>query len=266
MTLTLTVSNVINPTELTAPPLADFPEFQRLFSVIEPNPPTLDPATSRVVFPYRMRPRDEGKFQIPELKYVFARRAGSPKQFRLDPAHAESVPFIVTKPVVPKAEVRPLDGPPEFFELRGGFARSGGPEATWWVGLFAGFGLIGVGWVAGWRRMYPDAARLARIRRNRAARVTLDRLRSAVKSPDPTAATAAAFRGYLTARHGIPFAAQTPQEVADSLRAVEFPADRVIDAEAILRGFDAVRYGGSTEQAASPTAVAALIERWEGVR
>lgn len=266
ITLTLTVSNVSNPHELVAPPLADMPDLQRLFSTIElGQQPKPDPPESRVEFRYKVRPRNEGNFTIPELTYVFAVHAGGRTQFQT--TRAEAVTFSVTKPVVPKADPRPLDGPPSFFELREGrFVRSGAPGVGWWIGLFGGAIMIGFAWVFGWRWMYPDAARLARIRRNRAVRTALDRLRVAPKRADPLAETAAAFRGYLIGRYGVPYTAQTPHEIAGALQKLDFPAERITTAEQLLRESDAVRYGGAVHTLVTPAVVVALIELWEGVR
>lgn len=267
-TLTLTVTGAANPHELTRPPLADRDEFRQLFSVIDDLPgPAAAPTTTAVEFRYRARPRTEGRFEVPELKYLYyARQAAQNRRFQS--AYAAAVPFTVTKPVTKSAAAVPLDGPPRLFEVRerGPFARSGGPGVGWWAGLFGGATLAAVGWVVGWRWVYPDAARLAKIRRTRAVRVALDRLRKAAAAADPAAATAAAFCGYLTARFGVPPAARTPPEVADALRAQAFDDTRVAAAEGLLRRCDAARFAGTTDAAVSPAEAAAVIERWEGVR
>jgi len=265
-TLTLTISNAANPHELTAPPLGEMPEFQRLFSVITLNPsPKPSPDTLRVEIRYTVRPRIEGQFQIPELKYRFARRSGGQTQFQM--TYAEAVPFTVTKPVVPSADPRPLDGPPAFFGLREDrFMQSGGPGCVWWLGLIGGAGVIGLTWIAGWRWLYPDAVRLFRIRRNRAVRMALDRLRAAHRHSDPAAETADSLRTYLVGRHGVPHAARTPHEIATALRAIDFPEDRIAVTEQLLREADAVRFGGRGQASITPGKVVALIEQWEGVR
>jgi hypothetical protein len=268
ITLTLTVANAANPHELTRPPLADRDEFKRLFSVVAdlPGPPPAPTATA-AVFRYRVRPRAAGAFEVPEVTYLYyAKRAAANRRFQT--AFVEAVPFTVTKPVAKSAVAVPLDGPPRFFALRsnGPFARSGGPGACGWFVLVVVAAVGGLGWVVVWRRVFPDAARLAKIRRTRAVRVALDRLRKATTSADPTAATAAVFRGYLAARFGVPSAAQTPPEVADALRQVGVDVGRVADAEGLLRGCDAVRFAGSGDTAVSPATAVMLIERWEGIR
>ena len=264
MTLTLTVGNAANPHELTRPSLAARDDFRQLFQVIEDLPTqTSNPAAFR----YKVRPRTTGQFQIPELKYLYY-AAQAPPDRRFQTAYATPLPFTVTEPVVKASPAVPLDGPPRFFELRANsaFARSGGPGVGWYAAVFGLVAAAAVGWVAGWRALFPDAVRLARIRRNRAVRVALDRLRKAATATDPTAATATAFRGYLVARFGVPPSAQTPGEVGDGLRQLGFAADRTEEAEGLLRRCDVARFAGASDTAVSPRTAADLIERWEGVR
>jgi hypothetical protein len=267
LTLTLTVTNAANPHELTRPPLADRDDFRKLFGVIEDIPgPAPPPDAAKVEFRYKVRPRKEGTFQLPELKYLYYAQAAPPDR-RFQSAFIEGLPFSVSKPPVPKSPVVPLDGPPQFFQVRSAavFPPSGGPTTWWWAGLLGGAVVLTAGWVIGWRVWYPDAARLARIRRTRAVRVALDRLRAAERSPDSTAATAIAFRRYLHDRFGLPYSATTPAEVAAGLTELDLLPDRVADAEKLLRDCDAARFAAVGDAAVSPESAVRLIERWEGV-
>ena len=267
LTLTLTVANAANPHELSRPPLADRDDFRKLFAAIEDIPsPTPPPDATKVEFRYKVRPRAEGAFRIPELKYLYYAQAAPPDR-RFQTAFVAAVPFSVSKPPVPKSPVVPLDGPPQFFQVRGDsvFPPSGGPGAWWWAALLGGAAVLTVGWVVGWRVWYPDAARLARIRRTRAVRVALDRLRTAGRSADPTAATATALRRYLHDRFGLPHTATTPAEVAAGLTELNLPPDRVAEAERLLRACDAARFAATGDVPVSPDEAVRLIERWEGV-
>jgi hypothetical protein len=145
------------------------------------------------------------------------------------------------------------------------FPPAGAPTAGWWAGLLGGAAVLTVGWIIGWRVLYPDAARLARIRRTRAVRVALDRLRAAGRAADPTAATAAAFRRYLHDRFGLSHAAATPAEVAAGLTGLNLPPDRIAHAERLLRECDAARFAAAGDAPVSPDKAVRLIERWEGV-
>lgn len=263
LTLTLVVRQAANPHELTRPPLLELDGFSTLFTVVEdlPDEPDEPDGSADVTFRYRLTPRSEGGYQIPELTYCYY-EPRAPSRARTQTVYAKAVPFQVTK--LPQGVVTsvPIDGPPEFFERRdgGAFARSGGPQWWAWVGLFTA-GVVGaVGWVVGWRVLFPDAARLARIRHHKAVRTALDRLRKG----DPTAEqVAVTVRNYLIARWGLAFTAQTPAEVAAGLSGVGLPSERAAEAEGLLRACDASRFGGDT--GVSPARAAAMIERWEGV-
>ncbi len=260
LTLTLVVSNVVNPDDLTRPPLLDFAKFRDLFSSVEdlPSDPT---AGDEVTFSYRVTPRNEGAFHIPELTYC-SYQPLAPTGSRTLTTHAAKVPFAVTKPAVTRSP--PLVGPPEFFGVRsdGAFTRSGAPGWWVWVVLFAGGALAAGVWVLTWRRLYPDAARLAAIRRHRAVRIALDRLRRPHVSADGIAVT---LRNYLIARWGLAFTAQTPAEVATGLAEVGVPPERAAEAEGVLRACDGARFAAATDNPVSAAAVAAMVERWEGV-
>ncbi len=258
LTLALVVSNVVNPDELTRPRLLDFAAFRAVFSAVEDLPP--DPmAGGEATFSYRVTPRNEGPFHIPELKYC-SYQPLAPAGFRTLTTHATKVQFTVTKPAIPPSP--PLIGPEEFFAVRsdGGFTRSGGPDWWLWVVLIAVGGGVGVVWVVGWRRFYPDAARLAVIRRHRAVRVALDRLRRPKVTANVVAVT---LRNYLIARYGLAFTAQTPTEVVAGLAEVGVPAERAAEAEEVLRACDAARFAAATDSPVSAAAVAGMIERWE---
>jgi hypothetical protein len=261
-TLTLVVSNAVNPHELTRPPLMELPDFRARFTAAEDLPDESTPA-GEARFRYKLTPRNEGPARIPELVYRSYQplaRTGKREQT----TRALGVPFTVTPPAETGAPPVPLEGPAEFFAVRtdGVFARSGGPGPGAWVGLLAAAAGVLAGWVVGWRWLFPDAARLARIRRNRAVRVALDRLRRGNVGPEQVAIT---VRNYLIARWGLAFTAQTPAEVATGLVEVGVPTDWAADAEDLLRGCDAARFAGDTDTGVSPNRAAAMIERWEGV-
>jgi hypothetical protein len=90
-----------------------------------------------------------------------------------------------------------------------------------------------VAWYAVWRRLYPDAARAARLRRGRAARRALDAL---ARLPDDARARAeriaAALARYLGERFEPVPASLTPDEAAAVLRRAQLDnlASRLGDA------------------------------------
>jgi len=273
-TLTLVVSNAANPHELTRPPLAHLDKhpdllkslsrFPELFSAVE-DLPDEPPSAGEVRFRYKVTPRNEGSsLQVPELTYCYYQPRILQPSRRTQTIHATAVQFTVTKPVVPPLPAVPLDSPQEFLSLRtdGLFTRSGGPGVWAWAGLFAAGLVLLAGWVFGWRVMFPDAARLAAIRRNKAVRIALDRLRRPHVSPEDVAVT---LRNYLIARFGLAFTAQTPGEVSAGLAEVGLSPERAAEAEGLLRECDAARFAGPSDTGVSAKRVAEMIERWEGV-
>jgi hypothetical protein len=136
------------------------------------------------------------------------------------------------------------------------------PGAGAWSALAVLAVLLPAGWYAAWRVAYPDAARLARQRRSRAARRALAAVRAAGRSADPAAACAAAVLGYLRARHPLPPGIDTPPEAAAALAALGVAA--ADDVAEFLRACDAARFAPNADTAVSLAAGAeALIARLE---
>jgi hypothetical protein len=264
--LTLIVRHAANPHELLKPDLRQLNEFTDQFQILDRTDPPAPPDATEVQFTYGLRPRSTVVKDVPSLRYVYFRRVG--KDWNQFTTFAKSVPIMVSaaaaKPT-PNAPPVPLDAPEEFFTLA-----EDRPVATpgrfGWLLPMAAVPVAVLTWVFLWHWLFPDAVRLAKLRRNRAARLALDRLKAARTSADPAGSAASAFRGYLTARFGMPPAAQTPAEVSTALRTVECPADRAADAEAFLRACDAARFTPTPDSGLSLTREAeSLITRWEGV-
>ena len=264
--LTLTVRHAVNPRELMRPKLSQRPDFTALFSLLEsvPEPPPAEDAKA-VAFVYSLRPRAVGTIQLPTLKYLFF-HPRAPKGREMQTRFLDPLTLIVTEPVTKLAPPIPLTGPESFFEPpSGSSSASSRVPLAYWLALALGAPFLLVAWVVAWRRLFPDAARLAKVRRNRAVRRVLDRLRAAHRKPDPAGETGAAFRQYLSARFGLSVVADTPAEVGDGLRALHFPPERVADAEKLLRRCDADRFAPKPSGSAVARNAARLIEYWEGV-
>ena len=84
-----------------------------------------------------------------------------------------------------------------------------------WAWLAAAlFGPLSAGvWFLVWRRIFPDASRLAHLRRSRAARRATDAIRRANRTSDPPATIANAVLAYLRTRFPLPESAVTPSEI-----------------------------------------------------
>jgi hypothetical protein len=267
---TLTVRNAANPTEIVRPELAKLDDFAARFQVEDvPAPPPKAGATE-VAFAYRLRPRNRGVDRLPSLDFYYlnpAVKTGNP----FERARAVGVALVVTAAAPkPRPPAVPLDAPDHLLTLETGPRVLEGPPFTpgpvAWAALVAGAVLTPVGWYLGWRWVYPDAARLAKRRRTRAARRALAAVRAAPRSPDPAGACAAAVLGYLRERFPLPPGADTPPEVASSLAAAGAPTDAAGAAVAFLRACDAARFAAAGDTAASlPADAAALVARLEAV-
>ena len=228
ITLTLTVRGAANPGELVRPDLRKRPEFADRFQITDGPPAT--PGS----FVYRLRPRSVGDTAIPSLKYRYY-RPGYADGSRMMTAFVPSVPITVLPPEAPPSPPVPLDAPEEFFAAATSAVAWNIPPLLVWLPV-ALASVAAVGWYFAWRTWFPDAARRAVLRRNRAARTALARLAAARRTPDPAAAASIAVRDYLSARYGMP-PADTPAEVAAALDHPEIVA--VVE---FLRACDAARF------------------------
>lgn len=265
-TLTLIVSGAVNPHELVRPDLRKFEAFTRQFQFLDKpdhTEPAAAPSATEVRYNYRVLPRAADKVDVPPLDYVYYRpKAHEKEQFQ--PGRARSITISITAPAA-KVATPPIEAPEEFFTLAADEPPAWSPGLFAWVLPVAAVPVVVGGWLLVWRVVFPDAARLAKLRRNRATRTALDRLKQAHSSVDPAGAAAFAFRQYLTARFGVPPSAQTPTEVAVALRTLDHPAERAIDAEAFLRACDATRFDLSSDNELSLVKQAELlVVVWEG--
>lgn len=269
LAVTLVVQNVENPHQVVRPDLRKLDEFGRRFQIENgPDQPIAEGA-KEVRFAYRLRPRTRGVDRVPILWFAYYNPAVAAEDKRFPKTKAAAVEIQVTAaaPKPPPPPV-PLNEPEHLFAIETGprvlerqpFA----PDLTAWLVLFALGLLLGLGWYVVWRRVYPDAVRLARLRRGRAARRTADAIRRAGRTPDPPAAIAVAVLGYLRARFPLAPGAETPTEIGDGLRAAGLAeADTAID---FFRRCDAARFAPASDTGLSLAADAeSLIARLEAL-
>jgi hypothetical protein len=256
-TLTLTLSNVLNPDEMKAPDLASDPEFQAAFVRIEaPSRIELDLKTEKVKIITTVRPRNPGKLTVPELKFVYYLPVAS----RFQTTYAVSIDRIVSVAVA--APPVPLDGPPDFFVERASSQTVAVPAWLWWA-MPAVLTSIAVGFVVWHRRQYPQATERARILRIRAVRVALADLRR-LPADAPAQSLAVIWQRYLVARYGVRPTANTPQELADELTRLKLPQARAAQATEMIEQLHAAQFGPKA-QSVSPLPLKRLIEAWEGL-
>lgn len=238
----LVISGATNPTEVRKPDLKALPAFAD-FVVTDVADPPRKAGDKEIRFHYTLRPRHRGVEQVPALRFYYLNPAAAPGPKRFPYTLAYSVPIRVTEPP-PKIAV-PMTEADHLFAVSGGPSVLNGPfePCRWAWGAAALFGpLVAVGWFLLWRRIYPDAQRLARIRRSRAARRTLDAIRKSGRAPDPPAAVANALLAYLRSRFPLPESAVTPSELAAALIEAHVPPDVAERTADVFRGCDRARF------------------------
>ena len=264
LTATLTILKATNPHEIVRPDLRKLPAFNDAFQIEDVPGPPVKPTDPEAKFVYGLKPRSRAVNRVPTLDFFYYNAAlGEDKRFLKTTARGVTVAVTAVAPK-PRTAV-PLDAPDALFEVATGpHLLSGEPFAPGpgaWVLLLLGIPALVLLWYVAWRRVYPDAARLTRIRRSRAARRATDAIRKAARNPDPAGATAAAVLGYLRARFPLPVGAETPGEIGDALRAAGHRDDGVVR---FFRQCDAARYSPSSDNAVSlATEAVAVVGRLE---
>ncbi len=251
LTVTLVITKATNPTEIEKPDLKKLPAFDN-FTVTNVADP-LRKADDKVVrFGYKLRPRNRSVDQIPAIKFHYFNPAAAPGKQQFPATYAESVSITVTEPPA-KPPVAMTEADHLFHTAPGPAVLSGPFEPCWWAWGAAGlFGpLVAFGWYLVWLRVYPDARRLAQMRRSRAARRALDAIRRAGRTPDPPAAIAGAVLGYLRTRFPVPESAVTPPEIVAALAESQVPADVAEQTADVFRTCDRARFAPAGEGADS---------------
>lgn len=272
LTATLVVTGATNPTEIVKPDLRKLPAFDAFKVTNVPDPPRTA-ADKEVRFVYKLAPRGTDVKEVPPLEFFYFNPDAPPgkKQFPSTRTDRDEDSPAITVREAPAVErrVRPLDAPEHLFQIetgpevlgRGPFV----PGAGAWLATAAAGPLVAAGWFLVWCRLYPNATRLARIHRSRAARRATEAIRRANRTPDPPAAVAGAVLGYLRARFPLPESAVTPSEIEIALARSDVPAEATERAGALFRACDRARFAPSGEEAALAAAAEALVARLEAL-
>jgi hypothetical protein len=253
-----------NPTEVVRPDLAKLPEFAKRFSVTDVPDAPRNPSDKEVRFTYKLRPRNRTVDRVPALEFYFHSSAAAPGKDPFRQARADSVTITVTAPP-PKPPV-PMTEADRLFHIETGpdvLSEPFVPDVWAWLAAAALGPISALGWYIVWRRVYPDAARLAQLHRSRAARRATDAVRKAGRAPDPPATIAAAVLGYLRARFPLPEAAVTPSEIAAALVEAQVPDEIAEQTANVFRACDRARFAPVGENEAllvveAETAIARL--------
>jgi hypothetical protein len=261
---TLTISNVTNPRKITRPDLKKLREFNDAFAITDNADPPPGDRDTEVKFSYRCRPRNRQTTEFPTLIfYYFNPAAPAGKQFKqVNTGRAIPIAVTAAPPKKPPPAV-PLAEPEHLFAITTGPAILDGdfgsvPGWWWLVAVLAG-PLLALGWYVAWRRLYPDAERLAKLRRSRAARRALDAIHKAERAADPPAAIASAVLEYLRTRFPLPPGAVMPAELAAALAGLHVPPVNCEAVAAFFRKCDAARFSPMSDNAVSLASDAAAV-------
>jgi hypothetical protein len=260
---TLVITGATNPTEVKKPDLKKLKAFD-VFTVVNVTDPPRKSDDKVVRFVYKLRPRNRTVDQVPALKFHYFNPAAAAGK-RFPATFADSVPITVAeRPLPPPVPMTEAD---HLFSVTTGSEVLRGPFVPcWWAwGAAALFGpLAALGWFLVWRRLYPNAARLAQMRRSRAARRAADAIRRSGRASDPPATIASAVLGYLRALYPLPESAVTPPEIAAALTEARVPAQAAEQVADVFRACDRARFAPPGDSGPSLAAGAeAAITRLE---
>src|SRR5581483_3040717 len=238
LTLTVRITGPGNLRDLPRPELGKL-EAHKAFAVDDLDERFVPGDPPRREFRYRLRPRSADVKEVPRLKFVyFNPRLPAARGYQT--TYAAAVPLTVK----PQTPAKPPEIPgwilQEWDNRDEEYQQSSIDVQQWRDWLFWRLGLnpysetkstlraavaiviitvspvLCVVWFTVWRRRHPDAARLASLRRSRAAAAAIRSLRSTTE--DTGRHIGNVVRNYLQARVGLSATAVTPPEVAAFLR------------------------------------------------
>jgi hypothetical protein len=265
-TLTFTVTvKAIRPAR--RPPqrldLGQLPDFFQQFFIEDSSDEVARPDDRTWEFAYRLKPRRTDVTAIPGLPFVYFNPylLTASKGFQV--LYTDPIPLHV----LPHDTVQvPVQAPESAFVLSTG-PHLLEPQKPWTpprlgtcviLSLAPPFGCVA--WYLIWRRLYPDAARLASRRRNRAARRTLQALHAArrLDAETRTARTTAIVVDYLQQRLDLTIAEPTPHEVALTLARQGYSSALTEQVTHFFEACDRARFLPTSESASFPLHDAAV--------
>lgn len=220
LTFTVTVRAVRPPRR---PPqrldLRQLRDFAEQFYIEDPGEEIRRPDDRTWEFAYRLKPRRTDVTAIPSLPFVYFNPYLLTANKGFQVLYTDPIPLHV----LPHETVQvPVQAPESAFVLATG-AQVLQRQKPWTpprLGMCLALLLVPplgcAAWYLLWRRLYPDAARLASLRRSRAARHALRALYAARRLDTETRAAriVAIVVGYLQQRLDLTIAEPTPREVA----------------------------------------------------
>jgi hypothetical protein len=248
LTLTVTAGPVYSPPRRID--LRELPTVAEAFYVEDPDDGEArqtDPQTWEFV--YRLKPRTTDVREIPGLPFAYYNPdiPFPARRFQVD--YTDPIPLTVLNAEAVRV---PIEAHASAYELAAGPAVLA-HESPWEPPGVPALVLLALvpplacaAWYVAWKRLYPDAARLARRRRSRAASQALQALRRARPgrlTPEQRAALAArTVADYLHQRFDLAPAEPTPDETADHLKSAGCSSGLIERAAGFFRACDAARF------------------------
>ena len=228
--------------------LRQLPAFAARFDFLEaddnserrPNPQTWE-------FVYRIQPKRDDVAAAPCVPFVFFNPEIQYPRKGFQVAYTDPIPLTVRPHEIYAV---PLDAPDNLLNLAAGTGLLA-PHQPWaepgpWAAAFLLFAppAVCAAWYFAWRRLYPDAAGLARRRRSLAARRALQSLDGIGRlRPDQRAARiAAVIAAYMRGRCDAAAVELSPTEAADCLQGAGCSPALAASAAALFRDCDAARF------------------------
>jgi hypothetical protein len=228
--------------------LRELPAFAERFDFLEqdnnserrPNPQIWE-------FVYRIQPKRDDVTAVPGVPFVFFNPEIQYPRKGFQVVYTDAIPLTVRPHEV--YAVR-LDAPDNLLMLATGAGllapqQPWAPPAPWVMALVVlAPPLLCAAWYFAWRRLYPNAAGLARQRRSLAARRALQALRGTGRLPSEqqAARVAAVANDYLRGRCDAAAVEISPAEAADCLKSVGCSPALAERAAAFFRDCDAARF------------------------
>ncbi len=227
--------------------LRQLPEFAEAFYIDDVGEQAARPDARTWEFSYRLKPRRLEVRAIPSVPFVYFNPYLLTTNKGFQVLYTDPIPLTVTSRETVQVPVRGSEGAfvlstdSEVWEHRTPWTPPGGTTLAALV-LLPPLGCIV--WYLTWRRLYPDAARLASQRRSRAARKAIGALQGGRRlPPGPRAARMAGIvAGYLQQRLDWTVAEPTPREVAQLLEQRGCSASVVAQAVRFFEWCDSARF------------------------
>jgi hypothetical protein len=228
--------------------LRELPAFAGRFDFLEAdNNGARQPNLQTWEFVYRIQPKGDDVAAVPSVPFVFYNPEIQYPRKGFQVAYTDAIPLTVRPHDIYAV---PLNAPDNLLRL----ATGGGllvRQQSWtlpspWIMAFfllAPPSLCGA-WYFAWRRLYPDAARLARLRHSLAARRSLQALRGSERLPPDQQAVriAAVVADYLRGRCDATAGEISPAEAAGCLARAGCSPALVEGAVELFRNCDVTRF------------------------